>query len=152
MSDRLLIIGCSKAKIKCDELLPAYKLYDGPRWRIFRNNMPLTANQPRVIVVSAQYGIIKPTTLLPYYDKQWKGSNWRRDVEWVRPQYQELLRPRLMAGLDIFVAAGESYRNVLEACGILQDVIAAGSVYHAPIVPLGVGLQMFKAWLLEQPS
>lgn len=149
MADKLLIMGCSKTKVRSDELLPAYKLYDDPYWRMFRRIMPTLTTRPRVLVLSARYGLIKPTTLLPYYDQRWTATSWRKDVDWIKVQYNWLLQPQLRPNLDIRAVMGVPYRLVLEACGIIDDVVAVGAVYRAPVVGIGIGTGQLRDWLLE---
>ncbi len=67
---RLLILGCSKAKTKHDELVPAIQRYDGPPFRVLRRYLRLRYDPVlRVYILSAEYGIIPADALIPDDDR-----------------------------------------------------------------------------------
>src|SRR4051794_25280888 len=69
-SRRLLIIACSDRKYADDRLLPATQRYDGPAFRVLRRYLREQPPEPPAIrVLSAEFGLIDDTTLIPRYDR-----------------------------------------------------------------------------------
>jgi len=67
----LLVISCSKTKINEKSEIPAFELYDGFYYRIIKK-LQREGKFPKnidILILSAKYGIIKPTTKIRYYDQ-----------------------------------------------------------------------------------
>jgi hypothetical protein len=69
---RLLILACSEDKRKTSGLLPAIERYNGPMWKVLRNftkKQAGTKTNLHVYVLSAEFGLIPATELIPWYDR-----------------------------------------------------------------------------------
>jgi hypothetical protein len=68
---RLLILACSRRKSLDSGVKPAIERYDGFAFRLLRRFLKTSpTDQPDLLIISAEYGLIKATTLIPYYDRQ----------------------------------------------------------------------------------
>lgn len=61
----MIILSCSSAK--CMNSGPAFKLYDGPLFRIFRRNF---IGNFKVWILSAKYGFIRESQMIEVYDQR----------------------------------------------------------------------------------
>ena len=111
---RLVLLGCSQAKVGTCGRLPAFQRYDGPAYRVFRKFLRdwTDAVPPmNLYILSAQYGLISGDILIPDYDRQ------------MTPDRAEQLKPAVKKSLslvlslhqydEIFVGMGKLYRDVL---------------------------------------
>lgn len=73
---RLLVLACSRAKRPDPEPLPALERYDGPLFRVYRRYLREgpAHNQPALLVLSAEHGLIRGDFPLPPYDRVMTGE------------------------------------------------------------------------------
>lgn len=72
MGNRLLILACSERKKDTLDPIPALERYDGPLWKVLRNflkDQPSFAAKTDIYVLSAEYGLIPATQLIPWYNR-----------------------------------------------------------------------------------
>jgi cytoplasmic iron level regulating protein YaaA (DUF328/UPF0246 family) len=63
------------------------------------------------LIISAKYGLLHPDDVIEGYDMVLKT---KRDIERIRPQVEEKLKPTLEKYEKIIVIAGKLYREVLK--------------------------------------
>jgi cytoplasmic iron level regulating protein YaaA (DUF328/UPF0246 family) len=63
------------------------------------------------LIISAKYGLLHPDDVIEGYDMVLKT---KRDIERIRPQVEEKLKPILEKYEKIIVIAGRLYREVLK--------------------------------------
>lgn len=82
-----LLIACSQRKRADIEPLPALERYDGPQFRVLRKFLrthPDASASLDIAILSARFGIIAPSTLIPWYDQR------------LTPEQALLLRPEAL--------------------------------------------------------
>jgi hypothetical protein len=70
--NKLLLLSCSKQKNPSNNLIPAIERYNGPRFRLLRhylNNEQTNTEKLKVMVFSAEYGLIDSNLPIPDYDR-----------------------------------------------------------------------------------
>ncbi len=107
MGRYLIILACSDKKKKNPGLLPAIERYDGYFFKIIKKMMrngkfPSSVD---ILILSAEYGLIKPDTLIRYYDRR---MDKRRAME-LRPKVMEKLKEIAKRYDEIFVCLGKDY-------------------------------------------
>ena len=111
---RLLLMGCSQAKVGTCGRLPAFQRYDGPAYRVFRKFLrddPDAEPPLNLYILSAKYGLISGDILIPDYDLRMTKER----AEQLKPAVKKSLA--LILSLyhydEIFVGMGKLYRDVL---------------------------------------
>src|SRR5579859_7749716 len=87
MANRLLILKCSARKCDGAEQLPAMQRYNGPLWQVLRHALreqPQLAADLDIYVLSAAFGLIPATQLIPWYDQT------------MAPERADALRPEVL--------------------------------------------------------
>jgi cytoplasmic iron level regulating protein YaaA (DUF328/UPF0246 family) len=144
MKDRLLIISCSSRKRKFESPRPAWHVYDGAVFRTlkrieFENMWP---KDLKVLILSAKFGLITPSFLIPYYDQRMDNcqtEKLRKNVVCSLNKYlQEIQLNELVMNLGI------SYIKVF------SDVIWPSNL-NVGLIPgrLGEKLRLTKRWVLN---
>jgi hypothetical protein len=143
---RLLILACSATKRHNAALLPALDRYDGPSYRTLRRFL---ADHPArwcaldILILSAEFGLIRGDNPIPNYDRRMDAS---RALE-LRASVTEVLRGLLdRQRYDAtFVSLGRDYApalvttdNQLPRLGALT--IATGGI--------GTRLGQLRRWLI----
>ncbi|EIJ65735.1 hypothetical protein BD31_I0838 [Candidatus Nitrosopumilus salaria BD31] len=67
---KLLVVSCSQRKKIEMNRMPAVEMYDGPMFRMIRKHKPFNYNGVDLLIVSAKYGLIRPTQQITNYDKR----------------------------------------------------------------------------------
>ena len=110
---RLLILSCSQRKRPGVGLLPAIDRYDGPAFRVLRKYLREDANRaPRVMVLSAKYGLIDASDTIRDYDLRMSAAlarRLRRDVVASLPE-----RIRASSSEVVGICLGRQYRLAVE--------------------------------------
>jgi hypothetical protein len=68
-----LLLSCSQRKRTDPDPLPAFERYDGPQFRVLRKFLRTHPNASAfldIAILSARFGIISPSTLIPWYDQR----------------------------------------------------------------------------------
>lgn len=141
-SQRLLILACSQRKRSEVGRLTAIERYDGPAFRVVRRFVKIGgAPLPDIYVLSAQFGFIPGTALIPMYDRRMSSSRAGELAELVEAQMSNLY---LECYDHTFVHAGTDYRRILPTSRLLsqQLTFANGSP--------GTQLAQLKAWLYQR--
>lgn len=156
-SRRLLILGCSSRKRHDPAPLPAIERYDGVNYRVlaralraagegYPNGLPdyrllLDALGLDVLIVSAEFGLLTPVSLIPDYDRRMTAA---RALE---------LQTSVSAGLDARFAV-VPYREVFVNLGKVYMAATEGSEQlgthpHVTYAVGGIGQKMaqMKHWL-----
>jgi hypothetical protein len=145
---RLLILGCSKAKTKHDELVPAIQRYDGPPFRVLRRYLRLRYDPVlRVYILSAEYGIIPTDALIPDYDRRMTPARSKQIRRHVLDTLTHLLNGSDILPHDpkhVLVVLGKVYRDVLTGyAGNGSEWLLNRCVSGRP----GQRLTQLKTWL-----
>ena len=114
MTARLLVLACSQAKVaQSGAAAPAYVLYDGPAWRVYRRwfrEHPVAAAKLPVLALSAEHGLIPATKAIATYDRKLDAA---RVEELASDDFdRELLRCYLVDEPDILLFGGPLYADL----------------------------------------
>jgi hypothetical protein len=144
MASRLLILKCSSRKRGGVELMPAIDRYDGPLWQVLRSflrEQPLFAANLDVYVLSAGFGLIPSTQLIPWYDQT------------MAPERADELRPavlgrlaELLAGEHLDLCLGLSQRYLRAMLG-WEALVPPSMAVTLTDGPMGTKLGQLRAWL-----
>jgi hypothetical protein len=146
LTRRLLLLSCSRQKRRTRKPLPAVERYDGPAFRVVRRYLERQgADGPDVFILSAKWGLISGSTLLPYYDRRLTAHRAGELREQVRVQLRKILasRPR-----EVFILMGESYFQLVDLEGLSQ---IAGAEIRAVRGSRGRKLSALYDWLYGAP-
>ncbi|HEX6290924.1 MAG TPA: hypothetical protein VFZ66_17195 [Herpetosiphonaceae bacterium] len=142
-SQRLLLIACSQSKRPDPGLLPARARYTGGAYQILnkaeREGVPL----PQVLILSAEFGFLRPTDPIPDYDRRMTAQRVLEIESTLRAQWTQIVVPMLAGITSTLVVMGYQYRSTLIRADALLDlpglVIAQGG--------LGTQRQQLTRWL-----
>ena len=150
--NRLLLLGCSKAKSTHEEPIPALQRYDGPPFRVLRSYFRQRHDLGlRVFILSAEFGLIPSDQKIPPYERK---MTLQRAHE-LRPQVSSTLRRILpLEGSemwnrdDLLIVLGKDYLLALPKSAEpktngLENRVAAGSQ--------GRKLSLLHDWLYGTP-
>ena len=111
---RLLILSCSRRKHSSPSLLPALERYDGPAFWVINKFMrmrPFEAQFLDVYILSAKFGLIPSSQLIPNYDHR---VTLQKVKELQLPTLTELKRILVDRQYDeLFISMGKDYLRVL---------------------------------------
>ncbi len=107
----LVITECTKEKIGYtpSTKAPAKQMYQGRLFKVVRKYCETMGFD--YVIISAKYGLLHPDDVIEGYEMVLKT---KEDVERIRPQVEEKLRPILKNYDKIVVIAGKQYREVLK--------------------------------------
>jgi len=107
----LVITECTKEKLGYDSSIkvPAKQMYQGRLFKTVRNYCEKMGFD--YLIISAKYGLLHPDDVIEGYEMVLKT---KEDVERIRPQVEEKLRPLLERYDKVVVIAGKQYREVLK--------------------------------------
>jgi hypothetical protein len=145
---RLLVIACSAKKRKDAEPLAALDRYDGPAFRVLRNYLAAATTPPKVIVLSAKYGLIDGSQTIRDYDLRLTA----KAADAVRPRIVQALERVLgrSAHSEIGFCLGKMYRRAIAG---YEAVIPEGTDVTTIQGGLGLRLRNLREWLLAaEPS
>ena len=141
---RLLILACGATKRPDDGLLPAIDRYDGPPYRTLRKALRdlMEDQHPRVLILSARYGLICADTHIPNYNDRLTAS---RAVA-LRTQVRRALGEALEAGgvTTTFINLGAAY---LPALALDPSMIAQLGLLTYARGGIGERMGQMKRWL-----
>lgn len=145
---RLLVLACSRRKRPDAKLLPAIDRYDGPAFRVLRRFLISHDSQPvQAYVLSAEFGLIPTTRLIPNYDRRMTTER----AQELRPFIiRDLCQVLQQTGTDeLFIVAGSVYRRLIaefaaEIAGAVRIETTSG--------PIGKQLAALHDWLWGMPA
>jgi len=144
-SKRLLIIACSARKRQLNGLVSAWNTYDGVTYRVLKKLQceNCCLNDVDILIVSAKYGLIKPSTLIEYYDTKMQFDIAARQA----PNNVAMLK-RLCESKnyhEVFINVGRLYLEALQPIDSWLNqselVIAKGGI--------GQRISQMKRWILS---
>ena len=144
---RVLILSCSARKYALSGKVLAWDLYDGVAFRVVKRlqHEGLFPGDVEILILSAQYGLIRPYNKISFYDLRMTKQLASRQAM----RNSAILRKVFSNGnyREMLVIAGKTYLAALDPFAAwLQDdvtlVIAEGGI--------GRKLQQLKAWLLSE--
>jgi hypothetical protein len=137
----LVVISCSAAKVHSPRApLAALDRYDGVFYRVVRKAIRERCLSPGIelVILSAKYGLISPSTRIPFYEQRLTRERAMILGPVVRQKMASLLRRRSYCRL--LVNMGRDYEAILREMPELNDAIwATGSI--------GRRAATLKAWL-----
>ncbi|EPA06516.1 DUF6884 domain-containing protein [Candidatus Nitrosarchaeum limnium] len=101
---KLLVVSCSERKKIEVNRMPAIEMYDGPMFRMIRKHKPFFYNGVDLLIVSAKYGLMKPTLQIANYDKR------------LSPEQIPKLQKQTLSRLEKFVS-NENYKEIMFSMG-----------------------------------
>ena len=148
---KLIILACSRRKSKERHPMPAIERYDGPMFMRLRRYLAHSNDKARVLVLSAEYGLIEGERLIPYYDCRMTSQR----AQTLRPQVTAALR-RVMTGSageakirrDVFLNLGRMY---MEAVRDAYDLMAREHNVTCAKGSPGRRLTQMHTWLYGAP-
>ena len=146
---RLLLLGCSQAKVSDPEPLPAIERYDGPAFRLVRRFLrtaPAPLQDVDIYILSARYGLIPATTEIADYDERMtprRAAALRADTLSELQQIVEQTRPT-----RLFISLGRDYLAAIEGFEARLPPFVQVTVSREPA---GKQLTALRAWLYEEP-
>jgi hypothetical protein len=149
MSSKILIMGSSKQQNTKEGVMPALLRFNSLRWQVLRGTLPTLTTRPRILVLTPKYGFISVSQPVEFESYAWTGSTWRKDIPKIHASYDQVLRPRIDPGSNVFVSADAIQQMVMDACGLRQDIVSRGASMWAPVTTHGTGIQQMCQWLLE---
>lgn len=143
--NRLLILGCTARKRADAELLPALARYEGPAFRVYRR---FHASHPGadvcMYVLSAEYGLIPESSLVPLYDRSMSPARAAELQAGVRDVLSGVLSESAFA--EALVCVGRRYRAALPDPPLLDS-----NRWQVVEGPPGVRLSKLYDWLYGSP-
>lgn len=144
MARKLLIISCSSRKNKFETSQPAWEVYDGVMFRTLKKLQRINKLPPDldIIIISAQYGILKPSEEISYYDLKMTISRARELKEDVVLKLAPILQKKKYT--TIILSVGRTY------FASLQEINwpALTKVGYVP-GKVGEKLSLTKQWIIE---
>jgi cytoplasmic iron level regulating protein YaaA (DUF328/UPF0246 family) len=142
---RCLLLGCSQAKTKAQEVIPAIERYDGPVYRVLRKFLteyPEQAKELDMFVLSAEFGLIPGSTPVPNYDRRMT----RARAEELQPQALRVFQEQIAEGgyQELFISAGKTYLLALKS---YKDLLPETISVTVSSAPAGKKLTELKSWL-----
>ena len=144
---RVLVISCSRRKRKGRGVLPAIERYDGPIFRLLRRFLAQARKPPKILILSARYGLIELDHPTANYDEKMTAQT----AYLIRGEVGDALRVALKGAggrivkTDLFLCMG---RNYIEAIG--AQLPPSVSVRLAP-GSMGTKLAALHQWLYALP-
>ena len=143
---RLLILACSATKRHDPGLLPAIERYDGPSYRTLRRYLagdPARRDALDLLVLSAEFGLIRGERLIPTYDHR---MDTQRAIS-LRPSVASTLHSQLAERVyeATFVSLGADYLPALRLPEELRPKLGALTFASGGI---GARLGQLRHWLL----
>lgn len=142
----LLLVACSRRKRDTPGLLPAIERYDGPIFRLIRRFRRHHPTGPRVVILSAAFGLIPADQPIPWYDRRMTPAR----AHALQPEVECDLRAmvRDCSPQEIFICMGKTYREALPDRGTILPAdlpvrLAAGT--------MGAQLAALHDWLYGEP-
>ena len=140
--ERLLILACSQRKKASRERLPAIERYDGPAFRVLRKYLRQRQLPPKILILSAKYGLIDAETSIAYYDFRMTETT----AEKLRPAVLARLRQVARTGRihSVGLCLGREYMHAVR--GFEAQLLADTAV---DIIGGGLGLRLtrLREWL-----
>lgn len=129
------IVGCAKRKGAAPA--PARDLYTSS---LFRLSLAFAeAHAPRVLIASAYYGLLAPSTVIEPYDQQLSDLSPEQQRAWAVRLVAEL-GPRSNDPRPALLLAGGLYARLLQ-----EELVRAGWEVEAPLAGLQIGQRLH--WL-----
>jgi hypothetical protein len=145
---KLLLLGCSQRKKLHEGLLPAIKRYDGPAFRLLRRYLRQEATLSiDVKILSAEYGLISDSYLLPYYDRHITKEQAKRLHYWVIRDFTTVLNSKPYTNL--LICLGKDY---LELIHNYEAIIPDGLSVQVATGGIGKKLSVLYNWLYGASS
>lgn len=147
---RLLILSCSRKKHPTRGLLPALKRYDGPAYRVMNKFLRVRPSEIKLLdvyILSAEFGLIPSSKLIPDYDRRMAPQ---RVKELQQPTLGELKQISISKQYrELFISLGKDYLQVLNGYeslipANLDVIVSSGSI--------GYKLGELRNWLYEGAS
>jgi len=110
----LLVVACSRRKLRGKGPMPAMERYDGVNYRVLRKAAS-EGRWPRhvdVLIVSAKHGLLEPNSLIEDYDQLMTAEQARE----LWPEVCPVLAERVNRGgyREVFLNLGKSYRLAID--------------------------------------
>jgi hypothetical protein len=138
----LLLISCSRRKLRAGSLLPALDRYDGGVYRVVRKTKRDGTLRPHldIKIVSAKFGLIDGRDRIPYYDQRMDKTRAAK----VNPQVRRALGLAFAHARysEIYIDLGKDYLPAVRGLVIppeVQQEYAKGRI--------GQRLSALKKWL-----
>jgi hypothetical protein len=140
------VVACSATKQKVAGPVPAWHLYDGVAFRVLNRALrggtwPLDLD---VVILSAKYGLIDPTTVIESYDEVMTEPHAAQLQHGVHRRLNRLICGRGYQELLIF--AGRTYLRAIRLAPVWYP---AGLEIRVAPGPIGRKLGCLRSWLHE---
>lgn len=156
---RLLILACGATKRLDPEPVPAVERYTGPNYTTlqkFLREHPEQRDQLSVLIISAKFGLIRGSTLIPHYDQRMDARRARElHVQLVcdfnaflaAHQHQPFTSTFINLGADYREALAPGYQSAQHIGLLWPNHSALGTVSEAHGRGIGVMRGQMRQWL-----
>jgi hypothetical protein len=144
---RYLLMACSKAKLPSPGPLPAIERYDGPYFRVLRRFLrerPSAKDELKVLILSAEFGLIPSDQAIPNYDRRMTIDRANE----MRPQVLDELRNHFAHCQfgELFILLSADYYAVIRG---FEAVVPLEMKIIRARGGQGVKAGQLKRWLYE---
>lgn len=126
----LIVVSCSQRKVRTPATpIPAIDRYDGIFYQVLRKAKREGRWGPavQVVIISAKFGVLRPTTSIPYYDQRMTGRQAIRLKPSVNRRLKRIIRDGRFA--RVCVNLGRMYEPLLSDLEELDNAIwASGGI------------------------
>jgi Family of unknown function (DUF6884) len=142
---RILLLSCCQQKRSDPGLLPALQRYNGPAFKVVRKFLrehPQEAQSLSIVILSAQFGLIPSSQLLPYYDQRMTSERAHE----LRPYVLNELIHQLQEepARKLFLHTGKAYMVALDGYDhIIPTSLEVATAHGTP----GGRLSQLTKWL-----
>lgn len=150
--DRQIIISCSRRKRRERVKLPTLERYDGPAFRLLRSYLHNSAESIEIFVLSAEFGLIPHTRLIPYYERRMTVARACELRGMIARQARCLLNAEASGSVQtrpLFINLGRDYR---EAFAPIYELFALNSIVTQADGSSGKRLAVMHDWLYGADS
>lgn len=144
----LLIVACSRRKHATPAAVPAIERYDGPIYRLLRRFLSKQpAASPEVQILSAEYGLIPATCLIPEYDRRMTALRARELRSAVLTRLHQLFAQRPYR--RVLICMGRTYLTALDG---YAACVPPGIAVQLAVGAMGRQLVELHRWLYGEPT
>jgi hypothetical protein len=132
------LVAC--AKLKIEDRVPAQDLYSSPLFKMSRRYAEKNAH--RWFILSAEHGLLDPTTMTRPYDATLNSMRAMDRRTWVKGVIAQM-KAADVSGRRLLILAGQVYRS-----GLMQFLWTRFDEIAIPMEGLKIGEQL--SWLSER--
>ncbi len=140
----MLIISCSKRKVRFDSPHAAFEVYDGVTFRVLKKIQQddMWPDDLDILILSTEFGLIQSGSLITYYDREMTNNRAEELHEDVSSSLLKFIR--INGHSEVVLNLGATYLKVFENT-IWPNDLDVGLISGR----IGQKLQLMKQWVLS---